>query len=648
MKVSKVTVRKRILLVFVVGIVLYASLITRLGYVQIIQGSWLKEHAEDLWSRNLPFEPKRGRILDRNGEVLAYNVSVPSVMAIPAQVTDPAGTARSLATILGEDEQSVYRAITKKELMVSIPGGRKISEEKARRVQELNLPGITIMEDSKRYYPKGAFASHVLGFTGIDNQGLTGIEKVYDEGLKGERGHISFYTDARGNRMPGQPERYNPPKNGMDLELTIDSQIQAVLERELDQAELVYQPDDILAIAMDPNSGAILGMASRPNYDPANYQDYPSDIFNRNLPIWKTYEPGSTFKIITLAAALEENKVDLDHDHFYDPGYIKVADAQLRCWKRGGHGSQSYLEVVENSCNPGFVALGQSLGKDVLFDYIHKFGFGQKTGIDLIGEENGVLFKKNRVGPVELGTTAFGQGVSVTPIQQVTAVSAAINGGKLYKPYVARRWYSPQTGETIDIQQPQVVRQVISPETSKEVRRALESVVAKGTGRNAYIDGYRVGGKTGTAQVVENGVYSRSKHIVSFIGFAPADDPQIVIYLAVNNPKGTVQFGGTVAAPLVKNILDSSLRYLEVPPRKEQMEKEYRYGIDRKLVEVPNFIGRETRSLYGTYYTFSVDIDGKGDVVIYQSPEPGTRVEEGATIRLYLGESTGDKIENGD
>lgn len=244
----------------------------------------------------------------------------------------------------------------------------------------------------------------------------------------------------------------------------------------------------------------------------------------------------------------------------------------MRCWKKGGHGSQTFLQVVENSCNPGFVALGQKLGKESLFSYIKNFGFGAKTGIDLSGEASGILFKLANVGPVELATTAFGQGVSVTPIQQVAAVSAAINGGKLYKPYVTKAWVHPETGEVLEEVKPELVRQVISEDTSKQVREALESVVAKGTGRPAFIDGYRVGGKTGTAQKVINGRYSSSEHIVSFIGFAPADDPQIVVYTAVDNPKG-IQFGGVVAAPIVQNILEDSLHYMKVPVRKDQLAK---------------------------------------------------------------------------
>ncbi|GAB7387666.1 stage V sporulation protein D [Bacillaceae bacterium] len=643
MRVSNVTVRRRLFIALLVGIVLYSLLITRLGYIQLLKGQELRDKAVQLWSRDIPVEAKRGRILDRNGEVLAYNVSMPTVMAFPVQIKDPARTARELSRILQVSEEKIYQQITKRTLIVRIqPGGRKISEEKAKRIQELNLPGIVIVEDSKRYYPRGAFASHVLGFTGIDNQGLSGIETVYNDRLQGTRGHVSFFATAKGEIMPNQKQFYTPPRDGLDLVLTIDANIQAIIERELDRAMLELSPNDIIAVAMDPHTGEILGMASRPNYEPGRFAEYPSEVYNRNLPIWKTYEPGSTFKIITLAAALEEGKVNLENEHFHDPGYINVAGVHLHCWRRGGHGQQTFLEVVENSCNPGFVTLGQRLGKQKLLAYLDKFGFGHKTGIDLPGEENGVMFKPERMGPVELATTAFGQGVSVTPIQQVAAVSAAINGGFLYKPFLAKEWHDPETGEVLEINTPELKRRVLSAETSAKVRHALESVVAKGTGRNAFIDGYRVGGKTGTAQKVgPNGQYLRNEHIVSFIGFAPADDPRIIVYVAVDNPQG-IQFGGVVAAPIVREILDSSLRYLNVKPRSNQLEREYRYG-DTRMVTVPDFTGMSVHEIRQSYFSFPVEIDGEGNRVIDQAPDPGVKVVEGSTIRLYLG----DKLPQG-
>lgn len=511
-----------------------------------------------------------------------------------------------------------------------------MTTEKAQEIRNLGLPGIVVTEDNKRYYPYASLASHVLGFTGSYNQGLTGLELKYDQRLTGLRGSVSYLSDAAGRKMPQSSDQYVPPQDGLTLQLTIDQTIQSVVERELDQAVLQYQPDGVIAIAMNPNTGEVYAMGSRPTFEPANYQEVPAEVYNRNLPIWMTYEPGSTFKIITLAAALEEKKVNLEHERFYDPGYIEVAGAKLRCWKPGGHGSQTFLEVVENSCNPGFVTLGNRLGKEKLFSYIKDFGFGAKTGIDLQGEATGILFKLKQVGPVELATTSFGQGVSVTPIQQIAAVSAAINGGKLYKPFVSKSWIQPETDILLEETKPELVRQVVSEETSKKVREALEKVVAQGTGAKAFLNGYRVGGKTGTAQKVVNGRYSKNEHIVSFIGFAPADDPQLIVYVAVDNPQG-IQFGGVVAAPIVRNIMADALPYLGVEPRSNQVEKEYKYG-EPRTVTVPNLVGKTVSDIYEDMNSnFQLSASGSGSTVVRQAPAAGARVEQGSVIRIYLG-----------
>ncbi|EJL31032.1 MULTISPECIES: stage V sporulation protein D [unclassified Brevibacillus] len=642
MRVSNATVRRRIFIILIVGVVLYSALVTRLGYVQLIEGPKLSQMSDELLKREIKFQPNRGRILDRSGNELVTNMTVPTLVSVGAQIKDPKETARQLAVILERKEEDVFRAITKKEMSNNqIPGGRKLSVEKARKIQELNLPGIYLAGDTKRFYPNGNMAAHILGFTGIDNQGLTGLEKIYDPFLMGTEGHISFPSDAKGRVLPGGTEDYVAPVNGMDMYLTLDSTIQSFIERELDQAVVAYQPDDVLAIAMNPKTGEILGMGSRPTFQPDAYRDYPSEVYNRNLPIWKTYEPGSTFKIVTLAAALNEGVINLN-EGFYDPGFINVAGKRLRCWKRQGHGQETMLEVVENSCNPGFVTMGQRLQKERLFDYIKKFGFGQKTGIDLIGEENGLLFNLNKVGPVELGTTSFGQGVSVTPIQQMAAVSAAINGGKLMKPFVAKEWRDSVTHDVVARTLPTEVRQVITAETSAKVRHALESVVAQGTGNKAYIEGYRVGGKTGTAQKVKNGRYMDGEYIVSFIGFAPADDPQIVVYFAVDNPKA-LAFGGLIAAPSVKSIMESSLQHLNVPKRKDGIPKEINKALgERAPIEVPNMVGQSMRDVVTTYDTLPLVVSGKGQYVIQQSPAPGVKIDEGGKIRIYLG----DKLTN--
>ena len=397
-----------------------------------------------------------------------------------------------------------------------------------------------------------------------------------------------------------------------------------------------YNADGAWSIVMNPNNGEILAIASKPDYFPSNYNDYSTEVVNRNLAIWATYEPGSTFKIITLAASIEEKTVDLINDTFYDGGSVNVDGARIKCWKHGGHGAQTYLQVVQNSCNPGFVSLGQKLGKERLFKYINNFGFGKKTGIDLNGEANGILFNLDKVGPVELATTAFGQGISVTAIQQITAVAAAINGGYLYKPYIVKRIVEPNTGEIIVANEPQKIRNVISKETSETVRMALETVVAYGTGRNAYIEGYRVGGKTGTAQKVKNGVYMTGNYIVSFMGFLPADKPQAVIYVAVDNPKGVTQYGGTVSAPIAKNIMYDIIDELKIKPSEYTLEKTYNW-YDTKYVKVPDIINMNIDDVRKELKMFTINYAGEGKIIKTISPTPGTYLPENSQIKILLG-----------
>lgn len=638
MYIPKKTVYKRLLFVLTAGVVLFLIFCSRLFYIQVFSHHTLSSRALNSWSREIPYEAERGRILDRNRQVLANNVSRPSIFIVPKQVKNPDKTAAQLSNVLGMKTSELKKDLTKNESIVRLsPEGRKMSNEKAAEVKELGLDGVYVAEDFKRNYPHGSYLAHVLGFAGIDNQGLMGLEAYYNDLLKGKNGHVSFYSDAKGRRMSSLEDHYTPPVNGLDLELTIDEKVQTIIERELDLADKKYHPDSAIAIAMDPTNGEILGMSSRPNFNPEDYQSVSPDIYNRNLPIWRTYEPGSTFKVITLAAALQEKLVDLKHDTFHDPGYITVAGTDLHCWKRGGHGSETFMEVVQNSCNPGFVVLGQRLGKQRLFSYIRDFGFGEKTGIDLQGEGSGILFKPSRVGPLELATTAFGQGVSVTPIQQIAAVAATINGGYLYVPHIAKAWMDPISKEPIFNYPPVMKRKVISEETSKKVRNALENVVSQGTGRNAYVDGYRVGGKTGTAQKVENGHYLDNNYILSFMGFAPANDPKIIVYVAIDHPKDTVQFGGTVAAPLAGQIIHDSLQAMGVKEQKGGKEKK-RTWPEQAPVIVPNLTGMKKGELANALYDLKIKTAGSGEYVEMQSPKAGVKLPVGSTVMIYLGD----------
>lgn len=623
--------------IFVIGVfIIFIIVILKVFYIQVFEYGKLNKLASDLWSRNLPIEADRGKIYDRNGVVLADNVTTTSLVLIPSQIKDKKYATEKLAEILNVSYDTMSEHVYKNTSIERVhPFGRRLDYSVAEKIEKLNIEGVYLVRESKRSYPYGSMLSHTLGFVGIDNQGLSGIELEYDDYLTGEYGAIKYFSDAKGNKL-NLSQVYQAPSNGVNITLTINQKIQASVERELDNVMTKYSPETALAIAMDPNTGEILAISSRPNFDAVNYQNYDIETLNRNLPIWATYEPGSTFKIITLASALNEGLVDLDNDTFYDAGSVKVANAKIKCWKAGGHGAQTFLQVVENSCNPGFVELGNRLGKEKLFDYIDKFGFGKKTKVDLNGEAEGIIFNLDKVGPVELATTAFGQGVSVTPIQQITAVSAAINGGILYKPYIVKSLNDPETNSVIKENTKVKVRQVISEETSREVRRALESVVTNGSGKNAYIEGYRVGGKTGTAQKVENGAYLVGNYILSFIGFLPADDPQIVVYVAINNPKRVVQYGGVVSAPVAKSILLDAIDILKIEKRKVNTEKKYNWN-DKKYYTVENVVGKTPKEASKILSKYNIEYSGSGNIVVDQSPEAGTRLEETSVVRLMLG-----------
>ena len=411
-------IHTRIKIIMLVTLFLFIVIIGKVFYIQVIDYKKLNNYATSLWSRNLPLAANRGIIYDTNGVELATNITTTSLVLIPNQIEDKEKVAKDLASILNVDYDEMYKHVSKKTSIERVhPEGRNLSYDIADKINNLNYEGVYLVKEAKRFYPYDTLLSHSIGFVGIDNQGLSGLELIYDEYLTGSDGSIKYFSDAKGNSL-SMSQIYEQPQSGINVTLTINYNLQVALGRELDNAVKQDNPDGALGIAMNPNTGEILALASRPTFSPSNYQNYTVEEINRNLPIWMTYEPGSTFKIITLAASLEEKIVDLNNDNYHDTGAVKVGGATLHCWKAGGHGSQSYLEVVENSCNPGFVNLGLKLGKETLFNYIDLFGFGEKTGVDLNGESTGIMFNIDKIGDLELATTAFGQGVSVTPIQQ--------------------------------------------------------------------------------------------------------------------------------------------------------------------------------------------------------------------------------------
>lgn len=627
---------QRIRYLFIIVILLFFIIFFKIVYVQVFSYDKLSSLSDDLWSRELPISAARGKILDRNGKVLADNITITSLVIIPNQVEDPSRVAKVISSILGVSYNDMYKHVTKKTSIERVhPEGRNLSFEVADKINSYGFAGVYLVKESKRYYPNKNMLSHVLGYTGIDNQGLSGIELLYDKYLTGEDGAIKYYSDAKGSRLD-MAEVYNEPESGLDVMLTIDYDIQTSIERELDNIVGMFSPDHALAVAMDPNTGEVLAMSSRPDFDPNNYKKYSTETLNRNLPIWMTYEPGSTFKIITTAAAVEEKVVNLEKDTFYDAGSVTVSGSKLKCWKAGGHGHQTMLQVFENSCNPGFVKMGFLLGKDRLFNYLKLFKFGQKTDIDLSGEGKGIIFDVSDVNDLELATTAFGQGVSVTPIQQVTAVSSIVNGGNLYKPYIMKSILDSKTNNIYLKHEKEFVKKTISKSTSETLKMALESVVASGGGKVTYIDGYRVGGKTGTAQKVENGRYLENNYIMSFMAVLPSNDPKIVLYLAIDNPKKTALLSSYTTTPFVRKILLDIINIMNIPKQSNQKEKDYEW-MDKKYYKVPNVVGMTKKEAKNTLIDFDPYFVGDGDVVVEQSPKAGSRYYETGTIKLLLG-----------
>lgn len=625
---------KRIKIIFLIIITILFLVFIRVFYIQVFEYKKLNKLASSLWSRNLEIEADRGKILDRNGDVLADNLTTSSLVLIPNQIKNKEDTTKKLANILGLSYKSMKKHVYKNTSIERVhPEGRRLSYDVAKKISDLKLDGVYLVKEAKRNYPYKDFLSHVLGYVGIDNQGLSGIELQYDKYLRGENGVIKYFSDSHGNKL-SLSDIYKEAESGMNVSLTIDINIQKSIERELDNIEEMFNPDMALAIVVNPNNGEVLGMASTPSYDPNKYKEYGTSVLSRNLPIWSSYEPGSTFKIMTMASAVEENVIDIFNDHFYDAGKVNVDGSVLKCWKSGGHGDQTYLQVLQNSCNPGFVKLGQLLGKDRLFSYIDKFGFGKKTGIDLAGEATGILFPLDRVGNVELATSAFGQGISVTPIQQVMAVSAVVNGGVLYKPYIVKG-ISDNAGNNVVEYSKSKVRKVLSKRTSEIMRLALESVVAYGGGKSAYIEGYRIGGKTGTAQKSENGSYLVNNYIMSFMSVVPANNPQAVLYLAIDNPKNTAMLSSYTTTPIARRILLDIIDALEIKKQNGELEKELEWT-DKGYSVVLNVVGKSLDEAKKILSDFDVVVQGEGNIVTYQSIKAGKKIEKGSKIRILV------------
>ncbi|SCM80551.1 Stage V sporulation protein D [uncultured Sporomusa sp.] len=626
--VSHVTIRKRVAFLFLVISVIMVGLIGRLLYLQFYKSAWLSENAVDQRIREIPVEAKRGIIYDRNGRELAVSVSTESVYAIPAEIRNPEETAASLAAILALDETNLKNKLKRRQAFTWIK--RKIDAETARKVQLLNIPGIGLTQESQRHYPNDNLAAHVLGFNGIDSQGLDGVEMTFDSYLKGRSGSIVIEYDARGREIPHASHRFVAPVEGNDIYLTIDFVIQQIIERELERVMKETQAKAATIIAIDPRDGGILALANKPDYNPNKFSEYSPKLW-RNIAVSNSYEPGSTFKIITTSAVMSEHTVRPE-DRFFDPGEVEVQGRHIHCWKHGGHGSQSFTEVVQNSCNVGFVTVGLRLGRESFYKYIDDFGFGRHTNIDLPGEAKGITIDRTKATPINIATMSIGQSIAVTPVQLVTAVAAVANDGKLLRPQIVRE-VKDKSGQVIRGFQPDVVRQVLDTSVTKQVNEILESVVSQGTGKNAYIEGFRIAGKTGTAQKVGAGGYSPDKYVASFVGFAPADAPQVALLVIIDEPVG-LYYGGQIAAPVFGAVMKDVLQYLKISP---QLSPSAKSGTTEAHVLVPSLINLSVPEAVAELKKAGLTprIEEAGDRIADQIPKPGSRMPPGGGVLLY-------------
>ena len=564
--------KKKILVVFLCAVVIIAGLICRLASLMVYDAEYYQELAQDLHEREREIKAARGEIVDRNGVVLATNETVCTISVIHSQVEDAELVAEVLAEELGLDLDEVREKVEKVSSMEKIK--TNVDKETGDRIRNYDLAGVKVDEDYKRYYPFDELASKVLGFTGGDNQGIIGLEVRYDEYLKGTNGTILTVTDARGVELEGVAEDRIEPVAGETLQVSLDYNIQAYCEQAAMKVMEEKQADSVSVLLMNPQNGEIYAMVNVPEFNlnepfELNTGTDADDLSDEELQdalnqMWRngcindTYEPGSTFKIITSSACLEEGVVSLD-DTFICPGYRIVEDRKIRCHKTGGHGTETFVQGLQNSCNPVFMDIGMRLGSDRFYDYFEQFGLLELTNIDLPGEAGTIMHKKEDIGTVELATMTFGQSFQITPIQMATTVSSLIKGGKRVTPHLGMAVLD-ENGKMIEEFEYESRDGIISEETSETMRMLLKSVVEEGSGKNGYIEGYSIGGKTATSQTLPR---SANKYIASFIGFAPAEDPQVLGMVVIHDPQG-VYYGGTIAAPVLRDIYDNVLPYLGI------------------------------------------------------------------------------------
>lgn len=563
--------KKKMLIVFLCALIVILGLTGRLVYLMVFDAEYYQEKAKSLHEREREIKAARGEIIDRNGTVLATNKTVCTISVIHSQIKEPERVIKELSSILGLEEETVRKRVEKVSSMERIK--TNVEKEVGDKIRNLELDGVKVDEDFKRYYPFEELASKVLGFTGGDNQGIIGLEVGYENELKGQNGMILTTTDARGSELDGVAEDRIEPRAGNTLQISLDYNIQMYAQQMAEKVMEEKQAEKVAILLMNPKNGEILAMVNVPEFNlnepfvlntegsenltPEEKQDALNQMW-RNGCINDTYEPGSTFKIITSSACLEEGVVKLD-DRFHCPGYKMVEDRKIRCHKVGGHGSETFVQGIQNSCNPVFIEIGLRLGTDDFYKYFEQFGLMGETGVDLPGEASTIMHKKENVGQVELATMSFGQSFQVTPVQMAATVSSLINGGYRVTPHFGVQVLDAK-GKKIETLHEGYGKRIVSEETSKTMQKLLESVVSEGSGKNAYVEGYSIGGKTATSQTLPR---SANKYISSFIGFAPAQDPQILGMCVIYDPQG-IYYGGTIAAPVIGDIFENIFPYLGI------------------------------------------------------------------------------------
>lgn len=627
-------VQRRILFLLLMLLGAVVLLGGRLAYLQLWQNEFYQAKALEQRLQRIPIEGLRGGIYDRNGVPLAVSVSAHTVYAIPAEVEDAEATAQKLAAILSLDEEFILQRLQKHSAVEWLK--KKITDEDARAVITARLPGIGVVPSSTRIYPYGSVAPQVLGFVGIDNQGLEGLELYYDDFLRGTPGETIFERDAQGRALEDGVRGYLPGQRGGDLILTIDIFIQRIAEEEVRRATLETGSRLGLILVSDPQTGEILATAIYPSFDLENFADYPA-ANRKNIAVTDTYEPGSTFKAVTAALALEEGVATLQSG-FFDPGYIRVSGWNVRCWNRGGHGPQSFVETMQNSCNPYYAKLAIDLGPERFYDGLIRFNLGHKTGIDFPGEMAGILRAPSPSIPlVTWANMGFGQGLTVTPVQLLACFGAIANKG-IYTPlHYVKELVTEEGSFPPDIPE---ARQVISAEVAETTAYVLRMAVERGSGKRAEVPGYDVAGKTGTAQLVEHGRYSHSKMVTSFAGFAPKDDPKMAALLVLWEPQGAF-YGGIIASPVFARLAEKVLTYLGVERKATSRVSQVRQVI------VPDVGGLDVEEAAALLrrQQFRVEVVGPGTRVIGQVPAPKAEVDVGSLVYIYTDLESGEEVE---